>query len=55
MRKVIAAVLIAAALVGGTAAPILTEVAHANPHCAGNSDNFKHPKFGVIQNHPACR
>jgi hypothetical protein len=25
-----------------------------NPHCAGNSDNFKRPNDGVVQNFPAC-
>jgi hypothetical protein len=25
-----------------------------NPHCAGNSDNLKHPNGGVVHNAPPC-
>jgi hypothetical protein len=25
-----------------------------NPHCAGNSDNLKHPNGGVVKDAPPC-
>ena len=57
MKKRIVAWMAAAALVvsGLGVSGLLADPAEArNPHCAGASDNFKHPTGGVNQNHPGC-